>query len=519
MKCDLTSFCIYQFDSAAKTVSDAAHYHAEALADSLEVLSDAVTAYSHDAGATWPYVTLPRFEQRIAPIRESGGMWDLAGFLPYVKTVQREYWETYAVQEQGWIQESYRAQAIDGLEVDVNTDLETERASQLENGQRNNVSAPLEYSISEQISISVKGEYVVNQRKGPYAPIWQLSPPPPPAETGIVNTDLMSGPTFQALFESLVSGDSTTGFAISHVLPLSLYTTTTDTSHQNNTHSSPSEQSKSVLFRAIRGSYSRHGDVGGFAIGVFDWEQFFSNLLPEDINGLDCVLHNPCDGRSQTFRIQGRGATYLGDSDIYEGRHDTAYQTNLTEFTSHAYAFDVEGPQDVPGKETSACHYEIYIHPAPEFYSDMESNGPAIFTAVIASVFIGTGLIFLVYVYLIGNRQNKVMAIAMSTSAIVSSLFPSTVRDRIMNDAHEEVKLRMSNNRSSNRSTHSSVTPSRGMMGGRRMSMRKLSEHRQGTQPQRSKPIADLFPEATVLFADIVGECSKRFNFQFRLSS
>ena len=240
-----------------------------------------------------------------------------------------------------------------------------------------------------------------------------------------------------------------------------------------------------------------HHGPGGVGLGIG------KILLPDGIKGVDCVLYNPCDDRSQTFRIQGRGASILEDRDMYEGKHDTEHHTTLTEFTVYAYASDGVGEAPaIRTSESSTCNYEIYFHPAPEFYSDMKTNGPAIFTACIAAVFIGTGLIFLVYVYLIGNRQNKVMAIAMSSSAIVSSLFPSTVRDRIMEDAQDEVKQRMSerssHSRHSRHSRHSSLS--------RRSSMRRIQEERKEREKVRSKPIADLFPEATVLFADIVGK-------------
>jgi class 3 adenylate cyclase len=62
---------------------------------------------------------------------------------------------------------------------------------------------------------------------------------------------------------------------------------------------------------------------------------------------------------------------------------------------------------------------------------------------------------------------------AARSSAIVSSLFPSNVRDRLMAQDHEADRERRD---------------ARGVGG-----------------IYKSKPIADLFPETTVLFGDIVG--------------
>jgi hypothetical protein len=45
------------------------------------------------------------------------------------------------------------------------------------------------------------------------------------------------------------------------------------------------------------------------------------------------------------------------------------------------------------------------------------------------------------------RRQDKVMATAKRTNAIVSSLFPSNVRDRILKDAEEQAEQDMLNNK------------------------------------------------------------------------
>merc|ERR1712226_910324 len=88
---------------------------------------------------------------------------------------------------------------------------------------------------------------------------------------------------------------------------------------------------------------------------------------------------------------------------------------------------------------------------------------------------------------------------ARKTQAIVSSLFPKNVQDRIMKDVDEEV------NREGNKPliTRGNRTKDqlqnflKGKEGG------TTDPDEEG--PKRSKPIADLFPEATIIFADIVG--------------
>jgi hypothetical protein len=54
---------------------------------------------------------------------------------------------------------------------------------------------------------------------------------------------------------------------------------------------------------------------------------------------------------------------------------------------------------------------------------------------VLAGVFVGTTLVFFVYVTYVQRRQKAIMDTAIRTTAVVSAMFPSNVRDRILSDA------------------------------------------------------------------------------------
>jgi hypothetical protein len=124
---------------------------------------------------------------------------------------------------------------------------------------------------------------------------------------------------------------------------------------------------------------------------------------------------------------------------------------------------------------------------------DHITNDAVIFTVAAVLIFAFTSVVFLLYDCLVERRQAKVMKKAGQSSAIVSALFPSNVRDRLF--PTEEKPKR----------------DARGF---------KNSRHRNGAledftrdenaatlvdRIESSKPIADLFPDATVMFADIAG--------------
>jgi len=93
---------------------------------------------------------------------------------------------------------------------------------------------------------------------------------------------------------------------------------------------------------------------------------------------------------------------------------------------------------------------------------------------------------FVSYARSVQHRNRKVVDAAARSSAIVTSLFPTTVRDRLMEEENGTKKKGLKQE----------------MFPGRN----SLDNTSGRNQPaDNSKPIADLFLDCTVFFADIVG--------------
>jgi hypothetical protein len=108
--------------------------------------------------------------------------------------------------------------------------------------------------------------------------------------------------------------------------------------------------------------------------------------------------------------------------------------------------------------------------------NDYQTNDPIIFTICAVLIFVFTSAVFLVYDRLVEKRQKTVMTTALHTSAIVSSLFPSTVRDRLF-DADNDPP------------NHEGA--------------RQSEEFVSFGDKVVSRPIADLYTSTTVIFADM----------------
>jgi hypothetical protein len=108
--------------------------------------------------------------------------------------------------------------------------------------------------------------------------------------------------------------------------------------------------------------------------------------------------------------------------------------------------------------------------------NDYKSNDPILFTICAVLIFAFTSAVFLVYDRLVEKRQKTVMTSAVHTSAIVSSLFPSTVRGRLFEADNDNTGVE---------SSHQGESFI--LFGDKNV----------------SRPIADLYPSATVMFADM----------------
>jgi Adenylate and Guanylate cyclase catalytic domain len=139
----------------------------------------------------------------------------------------------------------------------------------------------------------------------------------------------------------------------------------------------------------------------------------------------------------------------------------------------------------------------LHVYPSDEMKSGYTTNDPIIFTVAAVLIFVFTSLVFCLYDYSVERRQKLVLNTAVRSSAIVSSLFPSAVRDRLYPAAHD---TRAKKNQSN-------VCRPETAKGKLQSFLRegKTSSGNEGFTPLSSSPIAELYPDTTVLFADIAG--------------
>lgn len=217
---------------------------------------------------------------------------------------------------------------------------------------------------------------------------------------------------------------------------------------------------------------------------AFAFDFYMSDLLPNGIRGIYAVLSNTC-GEVATYELTGNKAIYLGREDY----HDPTYNKEGVPVSFHILE-NATAAQEVGGH----CLYTITVYPTTEFADVYRTKTPVIFMSVVAATFCCMIFVFFIYDRLVDIRNNKTVEAAARSSTIVSSLFPSNVRDRLYAQAHESAPLVGTHSQIKTYLKKGATAPDECIV--------------DGVTVYKTKPIAELFPETTVMvryFAVLVG--------------
>jgi Adenylate and Guanylate cyclase catalytic domain len=223
--------------------------------------------------------------------------------------------------------------------------------------------------------------------------------------------------------------------------------------------------------------------VGLLAVPIY-WRSFIRNILSEGSNGVVVVVQNPCN-EPFTYQINGPNVVYVGVGDKHDQQYDgLEVASSIVDLKSFALRDSrYTGASIDPG----FCPYTLHVYPSDTMKSAYVSRDATVFLILVLLIFSFTSCVFLLYDWFVERRQNRVKTVALHSTAIVSSLFPSSVRDRLF-PTPNKIEQQKAKRRSSD-------------VGSTDMSASNVDDH----TAIIGSPIAQVYPETTVIFADIVG--------------
>jgi class 3 adenylate cyclase len=446
--------------------------------EAVNALSVSITSHALATGSVFPNVTLPHFGIRFADSR----ILSHAVFIQYhpiVTDETRAGWEAYQIENRDTYDESLETQTflLDYQDKQFNQ-RDTEGAATVDTLGNSHLMRNLDpdfWAITHDtiMSHAEDGSLIVAPPgTGPYTPVWQVSPVFPTRT--LVNTNSITHPLFTGSYTSTIeSGKGALGEAEGdNALDTdSIFGAFLARSQFRFGVKEYDGDPTSAFSYPVFDSFDPYNRAVAGIIGqTFYWRLFFKDVLPPNTRGIICILENSRDQKI-TYRID-QHVTYLGKGDLHDPKYDRYKRT----LDVGSKAFNAESKSFLSvGIDGTYCSYKLHIYPSQDNENAYSNDDAVILAVIIAAVSLFTSLIFVVYTIAVSRRQQVVMDRAVASSAIVSSLFPSQVRDQIYRENDTEKK--------------------------KTWKAEEDGAHGFGS----SRPIAELFDHTTVMFGDLVG--------------
>ena len=278
----------------------------------------------------------------------------------------------------------------------------------------------------------------------------------------------------------------------------------------------------SILFYPVFDEFNYEIDniernvVGSVSI-VFSWDMLLASILPDYIKGMICVLRSSVD-QEFSYSISGGKVTLLGEGDLHDPKYDHLGRTVKAHLGE---------TRELLGEVDNLITFELELYPSQEFEGQYVTNRPAIYTGGVILIFLCTAALFLLYDYLVEDRQQKTARLAQQTGSIVDSMFPAMFRDRLYKSHNDNTPARRASSYSNADNRRRSdgdgtVCGSNGrrstVSAGRKISMKEINKFMKNNMRMsydyntmdhsvvEDEPIAELFLDTSIMFSDIVGE-------------
>jgi hypothetical protein len=503
-----------EYDAASSRLLDAFDAIRTDRIATLASLAIAAIAHGVDHSRDWPFVSLSSYQQRAFVAKLNSGALQVS-IVPFVPEDNRSAWEEYIVSDEAevdWIERSIVYQEEVGADQyikDYGNSFRNDSKHSIKGWSGQTVDAPA-------VPLTKGGE------QG-YLPYWEMSPF---LSFDEVNIDMLQDNTggygIDCLDEgAIVIGNMTSqppGGIDSPYRTTSAYAQLL--SIEAGSEVAYQGDPMSYVFIPIFDSFDENRKAKALLVGLFNWGIIFRDLLPKGITGIDIVIENDCGGVF-TYRLMnndGNGNVLPLGPGVCISKcclffDCSQYSPDLTSFFTtliqdlHDANFDDWGLQTsvlqsgitadgtqggLPFAQNGSCVYHMSIYPSVIFVQNYYSPIPAVLVAVVAFVFVFAIFLFLFYDRLVERRQTLVLQKAVQSTAIVSSLFPSNVRDRLMKSAAAATDA-------------NGVIPAirdrlRTAKDGNDLKINKTDSNSEDIA-HIGDAIADLFPNCTVLFA------------------
>jgi len=173
---------------------------------------------------------------------------------------------------------------------------------------------------------------------------------------------------------------------------------------------------------------SEYPPVGVFAVSFY-WRDMIRDILPTSAIGILVVIESPC-AASFTYRLDGPDTTLLGRGDLHDEKYNhMEFESQIAELGAYRIRDSAYTGPDIDDEH---CPIAFKIYPSEDTEATTQTNSPIIYSCVALLICLSSAVLFLWYDRYQDRRQKAVMESAQKNHAVVSSLFPASIRDKIV---------------------------------------------------------------------------------------
>lgn len=444
---------LLQFAGIASEIIEVSQTAENNLVKIMHDFGTSITSTAMAMEQTWPNVTVPDFHRRAMASQDVSGGRFLALTIAVDATDEaRASWNQYSNENIGWYNESHKlAGTTPGPIIPFMMSLNSAWGG--EEDTENPAAIP---SYGTQL-------HLVD---------WQVAPPP-------TNNPLLIRVDWRHEFTERWNYMNETGrTARSPIVDL------------NSWLEEPTTDPINLYYQPVFSDFSETKSLVAMVHMALNWHDHFENLLHDETEGIMVVLKSTC-GDLMTLQIDGSTVTNLGDGDLHDREFEYLGQTaGLTLALNEILEGSAESEKGI------SCGYSLTVYPSSKFQESYTTMKPLGYMLVVLGIFAFTSLVFILYDLLVQKRQETVMDSAVKTNDIVDSLFPDQFRQQMLDNAGAHA-----NGKKSQKDAFHAPSV--------RKSLNKFVEGGEFEDDEAklflSKPVADLFPAATVMMADICG--------------
>jgi len=407
-----------QFNDASHEILQVAEERSQSFTNALHRISLSITDKATDTTkgqksgqdttytAPWPFYTMNNlgvFAQDL--LTEDPDI--LVAYAPLVSQEHRARWEAYSVYHQDMV-------TTDEIPLDEHLPI------------------PPRPNISQSIYRFAGGKEdrkvdELETAMGPFAPAWQVFPVPSGADVGVVNLNLLSDTTFIRLAEASTMLQSSVTSELEE--PQELFGIPIEKTMGYKV--GPKEDPQRLVAQPIFADFQDDANVVAYLAATQPWQSVLGGILQDDSGSLEvhAVIKDSCTGRAYTYWVNGTDTVYYGAGDLHESKYNSMNETVIVA----SYALNNNNTIE-DSSSFDYCVVDLSIYPTERMEVAFDSNSGVGYLILILFLATVTLMAFMTHNKAVDQRQRMLQLKTQRSNAIISSLFPEKIRDKLFGD-------------------------------------------------------------------------------------